>query len=114
MGCGGFAGSVCRFLVTVALAPAVVSGFPAGTFAANAAGAFLIGVFIVLSGNTPLMLLLATGFCGGFTTFSAFSAETLSMFRGGHPWAGAGYAAASVAVCVGMVYTGMMLAGRLR
>ncbi len=113
-GAGGFAGSACRFVVSMALAPAAGTGFPAGTFTVNLAGSFLIGVFMALSVDAPLLLLLTTGFCGGFTTFSAFSAETLAMVRGGHPLAGAGYAAASVLGCVAMVYAGLTLAGRVR
>lgn len=76
---GGAAGSILRFAVQKALN----ASFPAGTLAVNAVGCILIGVFWALLKNSEAdkKLLLMTGFCGGFTTFSAFAAEGLQMLQ---------------------------------
>ena len=78
VGIGGAAGSILRF----ALQRWVNHSFPIGTFCVNIAGCFLIGIVWGLTSrglgeNTRLFL--ATGFCGGFTTFSAFSQESLQL-----------------------------------
>lgn len=82
---GGMAGSVLRYIVGALLQQKMGSAFPWGTFAVNLVGCLLIGVAAGhLTKNPhfqPWYLLLATGFCGGFTTFSAFSYESLMMFR---------------------------------
>ncbi|MCC8036276.1 MAG: fluoride efflux transporter CrcB [Rikenellaceae bacterium] len=115
VGAGGFAGSVCRYLVSIWItAPGSAAMFPMATFAVNAAGSLLIGIFISALGSNDLRLLLATGFCGGFTTFSAFSAEALSLWREGQICAGAGYALASVAVCVAMVMAGIVIGTKIK
>ena len=61
------------------------STFPFGTFFVNLAGAFLIGLFIssALKSQQTAMLLLVTGFCGGFTTFSTFALENLKLVQSG-------------------------------
>jgi fluoride exporter len=81
VGLGGALGSVLRWLVTLALAPL---GWPiaAGTLAVNVVGGLLIGASIVWFGRYPnemLRLALVTGLLGGLTTFSAFSAESLTL-----------------------------------
>jgi fluoride exporter len=61
-----------------------VGSFPLGTFIVNILGCFIIGVvaaFAVKTNNNQWRLILATGFCGGFTTFSAFSLETLALLK---------------------------------
>lgn len=77
---GGAAGSVLRFLCQRALNHV---SFPYGTFTVNIAGCLLIGMFFGLLQKSQLApttyLLLVTGFCGGFTTFSAFSQESLLL-----------------------------------
>ncbi|MCV2355284.1 fluoride efflux transporter CrcB [Paucibacter sp. B2R-40] len=63
------------------------AGFPLGTLAVNLVGGFLIGMAMAWFGRSPndlLKLLLVTGFLGGLTTFSAFSAESLSLLQRGH------------------------------
>ncbi|MDH7444487.1 fluoride efflux transporter CrcB [Aquimarina sp. 2201CG14-23] len=84
---GGGTGSVARYLIGKFLNDPT-NGIPYGTFAANALGSFLIGVILGLalknnavSQNT--VLLLATGFCGGFTTFSTFAYENHLFLRSG-------------------------------
>src|SRR5690348_10765046 len=73
---GGAAGSVLRYWMGLALL-GVSRGIPVNTLVINVAGAFVLGVILaaVPAAHTPTRLLLATGFCGGFTTFSTFSAE---------------------------------------
>lgn len=85
---GGGIGSVCRFLIGKFLNPQLPH-FPYGTFTVNLLGSFLIGLLMgqLLRTDSPasasIQLLLITGFCGGFTTFSAFSYEQLEILRSG-------------------------------
>ena len=88
VGIGGFLGSICRYLVAVLSASYVTPGFPFATFAVNIGGCFLIGILFALSekGNVlapELRVFLTTGFCGGFTTFSTFSYESIKLLQGG-------------------------------
>lgn len=101
--CGGALGAVARYLLAGALHRMVPGTFPIGTVAVNILGSFLVGalagVFAARQGQSPhtVQLLLVTGFCGGFTTFSALSLETVRLIQGG----GAGTALVSVAVQLG-------------
>jgi CrcB protein len=82
VGCGGFFGSICRFLIGSTLSPHVSHAIPYHTLIINLVGSFLIGVALVYfdTRNQPnYFYLLLPGFLGGFTTFSAFSAETLKL-----------------------------------
>ena len=84
---GGGAGSLLRYGLGLFLRRG--DGlFPCGTFAANVLGCFLIGLFYALSSRLSLSaevrLLLTTGLCGGFTTFSTFSYESLQLFQQEH------------------------------
>lgn len=88
VGIGGFVGSICRYLVSVFAAAHISPVFPFGTMIANIVGCFVIGAVMSLSERTGLFspdirILLTTGFCGGFTTFSTFSYESLALLRGG-------------------------------
>lgn len=78
---GGALGSVVRYLVSTWFLEKFGAGFPWGTFTINVSGAFVIGVVLELAATRPgfspyLRLLLATGFLGGYTTFSTFAYET--------------------------------------
>lgn len=83
---GGGAGSVLRFLISKTLNPLWI--IPLGTFLVNIAGSLLIGIILGLGLRQEFLspnatLLLATGFCGGFTTFSAFSYENQELLKAG-------------------------------
>lgn len=85
---GGSAGSVLRYLCQRWVYQFYPHAFPWGTFLVNISGCFLIGIFYSISEKSNILtpewrLLLTTGFCGGFTTFSAFAFENLTLFRGG-------------------------------
>jgi fluoride exporter len=95
VGLGGAAGSVLRYLVSVAALAALGSGFPWGTLAVNAAGSTAIGALASLGLQDNTRLLLVTGLLGGFTTFSAFSLETAQLWQRA-PWLAALYVAASL------------------
>lgn len=83
---GGLAGSVCRFITASYFTKLIPSDFPYGTFIANVAGCLLIGLFYGMSERFAWFspgwrLMLATGFCGGFTTFSSFSYENIKLLQ---------------------------------
>lgn len=109
---GGF-GSVCRYALSVWLKPLAHHGFPVHTFSANVLGCLLIGLLMGLLAKHPgqsWQLLLVTGLCGGFTTFSTFSSECFALFRGGDVLMGLAYAVSSLAVCLIMVAAGFWMA----
>jgi fluoride exporter len=88
VGAGGFIGSVMRYLVQLFVERDMSSTFPWGTFVANITGSFIIGVVFALAQKGNLLsaewrLFLAVGICGGFTTFSSFAYNNLTMLREG-------------------------------
>ncbi len=109
---GGALGAVGRFLVsTVFFVP---GEFPWPTLAINIAGSLGIGLLWGLYGQHAWFeswgrYLLVVGFLGGFTTFSAFSLETVGLFEGGRLGAAAGYVGASVIGCVLAAWLGQRL-----
>lgn len=111
VGLGGAAGSIARFLISYYMAKRFTSGFPWATFSVNVFGALLIGIFIGLFGKIPeqtqMKLLLATGFCGGFTTFSTFSLENISLLQQGHYGMAAVYVLTSLVFGVLAVWLGL-------
>jgi CrcB protein len=89
VGFGGFSGSVLRYLVQKLYITHTTSAFPWSTLIVNLAGSLFIGVIYGLAERYNLFtlewrLFLATGFCGGFTTFSAFSNDGLILLRDGN------------------------------
>lgn len=84
---GGALGATSRFLVDRAVADRVESDLPLGTLAVNCSGSFLLGLLtgVALGAGlpAPVKALLATGFCGAFTTFSTWSFETVRLLERG-------------------------------
>lgn len=82
---GGGTGSILRYLLQMAINHGVITRFPLGTFGVNIIGCFLIGVFYALSErydfSNETHLLLTVGLCGGFTTFSTFSNDSLHLLK---------------------------------
>lgn len=88
VGLGGGAGSIARFLCQKFVYEWYPHPFPLGTFLVNISGCFLIGIFYELAEKGNLLtpewrILLTTGFCGGFTTFSTFAYENINLLRNG-------------------------------
>jgi len=87
IGTGGFLGSVLRYLLSLAIQEKIISVFPYGTLAVNILGCLLIGIIYGISEKINLskewILFFATGLCGGFTTFSAFSIEAFELLKAG-------------------------------
>jgi len=86
VGLGGAVGSMLRYGVQRILQVQSTATFPAGTLLVNIAGCFLIGILWSmisrsLTWNEEMKLLLMTGFCGGFTTFSAFTLEGIGLLK---------------------------------
>jgi CrcB protein len=111
---GGALGSVLRYVIGGAVQRATHSSFPYGTLVVNIVGCFLIGFLIKRfmnaepSGETRA--LLAVGFCGGFTTFSAFSSEAVGLFEGGAYLRAAVYIVLSLVLCLAATGGGFALA----
>lgn len=109
---GGF-GSVLRFLIGKYL-NSTETGMPYGTFAANILGSLLIGIILGLAAKNNTLsqnqtLLLATGFCGGFTTFSTFAYENHIFLKAGDFTSFAFYTISSFVVGFLAVFLGMFL-----
>lgn len=109
---GGAAGSVARYVVGVVLLRS--SGtFPVSTLLVNVAGSFFIGLFARLfhapDHNQVLRVALTVGVCGGFTTFSTFSAETVTLLQQGKTGRAALYISVSVLASVLATYAGLVV-----
>ena len=114
VGLGGAVGSMLRYAVQKFFLSQSAPVFPAGTLLVNIAGCFLIGILWsmfsrTLTWNDEMKLLLMTGFCGGFTTFSAFTNETFGLLRDGQLWYASIYIIASVVIGVLATFIGYSL-----
>jgi len=112
---GGGAGALARYAVghwaSVRYPDALLS-FPWHTFGINVVGSFVLGLVAVWCKERPTwFFLVGTGVCGGFTTFSTFSLETLELIQEGRPWTAAAYACGSVVAGVLGAWLALKLAG---
>lgn len=113
VGCGGFLGSVGRWLVGLATKGAL-GDFPLGTLVANLVAGVVIGLVTGLGLASPLpervRLFLAVGLCGGLSTFSSFSNETVQLAQAGSWGLAAANVLLNVALCLAAVLVGLRLA----
>ncbi|MCQ8782454.1 fluoride efflux transporter CrcB [Mangrovibrevibacter kandeliae] len=112
---GGALGAVSRHLVGLATLRAFGPSFPAGTMVVNLVGAFVMGVFIEVlarrwGASTELKLLIATGFLGGFTTFSSFALDAAVLWERGDGLLAALYVIGTVAIGIAALFAGLGLA----
>jgi CrcB protein len=113
IGLGGAVGSILRYVIGGAVQRLSARGFPVGTLFVNVLGCIIIGVLLQRfmneepSGATRAALVV--GFCGGFTTFSTFSAETIGLIQGGQLGSAFAYALLSVTLCLGATWGGMVI-----
>jgi fluoride exporter len=113
---GGAIGSVARFWLTAAMTALTGPRFPWGTLLINVLGSFVIGLVAGITlapariGMHPdVRIFLMTGVCGGFTTFSAFSLQTLELMQTGDVVPAFAYTVGSVVFCVLATYCGWRL-----
>ena len=114
VGFGGFIGSVARYLLSGAITKWFPNTFPLGTFIVNVTGCFLIGIVYGVASRSGWLtqewkLFMATGICGGFTTFSAFGYEGFRLIETSDYWTFAGYTILSVILCLLAVFFGVSL-----
>ena len=112
VGLGGGLGSMLRYLVTLACQLLHWISWTA-TLSVNALGSFLIGIFLSACGSSDWKLLLVVGLCGGFTTYSTFSAQSLDMLRNGNILGGSAYVLGMLLLCLLCVWAGSCLGERL-
>jgi CrcB protein len=115
---GGAIGSLARFWLAAAMTALTGPRFPWGTLLINVAGSAIIGIVAAvtlhparIAMHPDLRVFLMVGICGGFTTFSAFSLQTLELVRSGHWLEVAGNIVLSVVLCLAAVWAGYALAG---
>ena len=109
---GGALGASARYLVGVGAVRLLGHGFPWATLVVNVLGSLAMGALVVLLAQkdaTRLAPLLMTGLLGGFTTFSAFSLDAVTLYERGQVGAAAGYVAVSVVFSIGALFAGMAL-----
>ena len=109
---GGAIGAAARYLTNVGSIRLFGSGFPVATLVVNVAGSLLMGVLVVLlahKGGMRFAPFLMTGILGGFTTFSAFSLDAVTLWERGQSGQAAGYVLASVVLSIGALFAGMAI-----
>jgi CrcB protein len=117
---GSIVGAVARFLVSVLSVSQFGDGFPWGTLFVNVTGSFLIGFYAALTGPDGRLLVSArqrlfvmVGICGGYTTFSSFSLETLRLVQSGNVRTAFVYLLVSAVTWIASVWLGHAWAARL-
>ncbi|MBM9502833.1 fluoride efflux transporter CrcB [Leptospira sp. 201903071] len=114
IGIGGALGSVLRYLVQYWFGTTLGFKWPVGTLTANLLGSFLIGIIYAVSEKFPAIhpewrFFLASGLCGGFTTFSTFSFESLQMLKTGNYILFFAYIAVSIFGGIGFALAGVWI-----
>lgn len=114
VGLGGATGSILRYLTYLLTTKFYSNAFPLATFIINIIGCFIIGLLIgffehSIQTNQHLKLLLLTGFCGGYTTFSAFTAENMILLQTNNYITALFYISASVIVSLFAIWLGLSL-----
>ncbi|MEO6056880.1 MAG: fluoride efflux transporter CrcB [Gemmatimonadales bacterium] len=115
---GSAVGGVSRYLVGGAVQRLTAGTFPVGTLLVNVTGSFLLGAILRYGVDTPtltpeLRAFLTLGFCGGYTTFSAFSYETVALLEDGEWTRAAVYAGLSVGLSILATFLGFIAAREL-
>ncbi len=114
VGIGGAAGSILRYLCQKWISESYHHNFPLATFIINILGCLLIGIFYGLGEKGNILspqtrLLLITGFCGGFTTFSTFAFENVNLLRIGDNVYFLLYVSGSIILGIVAVYLGNLI-----
>ncbi len=115
VGIGGGLGSILRYLTSMFVSKHFPAAFPFGTLAVNMIGCLIIGILLGCFErqqltNPDLKFLFVTGFCGGYTTFSAFASENINLFQSGNSLIAFLYIATSVLIGLFSVWLGLSLA----
>jgi CrcB protein len=118
---GGAIGSILRFWISSLLAQSSGETFPIGTLIVNVSGSLVIGLFVALAApegrwlaGPSLRAFFMIGLCGGYTTFSSFSLQTLTLMQEGQWVRAALYTVASVLLCLAAVWLGQASIGLLK
>jgi CrcB protein len=111
---GGALGASARYLTGIAVLRALGPNFPWATLIVNVAGSFAMGLLIAIlarrsAGDEALRIFVATGFLGGFTTFSAFSLDAVALYERGDVGSAAAYVLASVVLSIAALFAGLWL-----
>jgi CrcB protein len=120
IGIGGAIGSIARYWTGIWTARLLGVAFPWGTLAVNVVGSFIIGFVATLTlaegplpASATMRAFIMAGFCGGYTTFSAFSLQSWDLMRAGEWMAAGANVVGSVVLCLAMVAAGHWLALRM-
>lgn len=114
VGLGGAIGAMLRYAVTL-LGTAMGWAFGWSTFAVNVVGSFVMGLLVACFGSTSTWILfLTTGMCGGFTTFSTFSVQSVTLLQQGKYGPAALYVFGTLCACLAVAFLGYYLGQKLK
>lgn len=111
---GGSLGAVCRYAISIQMKRIIAIEFPAATFLINLIGSFLLGLLLSSNPDSLVKLLLGTGFLGGFTTFSTFQVENITLYLKGNYRTLLLYLVLSVGLCILFAFFGLQLGNWLK